>query len=425
LSPLPEFYAVVPAGGAGKRLWPLSRTSRPKFLLDLGGDGRTLIQQAWDRLEPLAGAARIEVVTGAGHAAAVVQQLDRLAPSNLIVEPGPRDSMPAIALAAAITRRRHGDVVLGSFAADHIIHGQDGFAAAVEGAYLAAQEGFIATIGIVPDGPSTAYGYIQTGPPLGLVEAPQIALVARFQEKPDRATAETYLAHGGYRWNAGMFVFKVNVMLDQLKLLHPALADGIGRLAAVWDTEERDRVAAEVWPKLSPIAFDHAIAEPVAARGGLATVPGEFEWSDVGDFASLAELAELAEPVEPTEPGEPSEPCEPAGLAGVAGCSGAAGPASAQGAARASSAAGRRDIVGGGDQGARQMVLGGSPPPVIEGSPGALAVAAGGRLVAMLGVPNVVVVDTPDAVLVTSLDRVQEVKGLVESLERRGQSQRL
>ncbi|MDR2565789.1 MAG: hypothetical protein LBC97_06960 [Bifidobacteriaceae bacterium] len=511
MNPLPEFFAAIPAGGAGKRLWPLSRQAHPKFLLDLSGEGRTLIQQAWDRLEPLAGAGHIEVVTGAAHAAAVTTQLDRLNPANLIVEPGPRDSMPAIALAAAVTQRRHGDVVLGSFAADHIIHGQKGFAAAVEAAYLAAQEGFIATIGIVPSGPSTAYGYIKSGPSLGLVEVPEVALVAAFKEKPDKATAAEYLAAGGYRWNAGMFVFKVNLLLDQLELLHPALADGIGQLADAWDGGPRDEVAAKVWPRLQRIAFDHAIAEPVAAEGGLATVPGDFVWSDIGDFGSLAELAE---PVGAGRPGSlagargevppqiisggssdagtapvgrgrmagEGDVARAAGKGDVAGVVGGAGRGRVAGVAGKEAAAGKGEVAGEGEVAgvvgrvgrgrvaegedaagkgevagegevagvvgrvgrgpedeaiggraaapvcgppARQLVLNGSPAPVVEDSPGALALAAGGRLVALLGVPGVVVVDTPDAVLVTSLSRAQEVKQLVESLERRGQSERL
>ncbi|MDR0593948.1 MAG: mannose-1-phosphate guanylyltransferase, partial [Bifidobacteriaceae bacterium] len=270
MTPLPGFFAVIPAGGAGKRLWPLSRPERPKFLLDLTGAGRTLLQQTWDRLVPLTGPGRVEVVTGQAHAAQVAAQLDRLDPANLLVEPSPRDSMPAIALAAAVTRRRHGDVVLGSFAADHVIDGQDQFERAVEMAYLAAQEGLIATIGIKSTGPSTAYGYIKAGPGLGLVAAPDVALVESFKEKPDRATAEAYLAAGGYRWNAGMFVFKVGVLLDQLARWRPTMADRIGQLADAWDTDRRERVAAEIWPGLTAIAFDHAIAEPAAAAGGLA-----------------------------------------------------------------------------------------------------------------------------------------------------------
>jgi mannose-1-phosphate guanylyltransferase len=371
LSPLPGFFAVIPAGGAGKRLWPLSRRDEPKFLLDLTGEGRTLIQQAWDRLEPLAGAGQIEVVTGSAQGEAVAEQLDALSPDNLIVEPSPRDSMPAIALAAAITERRHGDVVLGSFAADQVVHGSEGFAAAVEGAYLAAQEGFIATIGIRPDGPSTAYGYIKAGLSIGLLEAPQVRLVEAFKEKPDRAAAEVYLAAGGYRWNAGMFVFKVRSLLEQLELRHPRMADGIGRLADAWETGQRERVAAEVWPTLPKIAFDHAIAEPVAAEGGMATVPGDFAWSDIGDFASLGEA------------------------------------------------------LGPGPGGAAQLVSRGGPEPVIVDAPTAVVISGAGRLVAVVGQPGIVVVDTPDAVLVVPRDRVQEVKALVEGLEKSGQSERL
>ncbi|MDR0627846.1 MAG: mannose-1-phosphate guanylyltransferase [Bifidobacteriaceae bacterium] len=408
MNPLADFVAVIPAGGAGKRLWPLSRAAQPKFLLDLTGVGRTLIQQAWDRLEPLAGANRVEVVTGAAHAAAVAAQLPGLdhstaaastnepslvsqglaAPEsdqrgdsscrpsngasrlghrdNLLIEPGPKDSMPAIALAAAIAQRRYGDVVVGSFAADHIIDDQRAFAQAVEAAYLAALEGFIATIGVKPTDPTTAYGYIKAGPSLGLVQAPQIKRVAAFKEKPDRATAERYLADSDYRWNAGMFVFRASLVAEQLRRLRPGLADGIGRMADAWDTDQREAVAAAVWPGLERIAFDYAIAEPVAAEGGLATVPGDFGWSDLGDFASLADL---------TAPDA---------------------------------------------DGVTRLAQGSGPAPVALDSDGAVMVTADGRLVALLGLPDAVVVDTPTAVLVSSRDRLQDVKALVEHLEKSG-----
>ena len=126
---LDDFHAIVPAGGSGTRLWPLSRQSRPKFLLDLLGDGRTLLQQTWDRLEPLVGSDRVHVVTGISHTGGVREQLPDLA--HLVVEPSPRDSMPAIALAAAIIAEREPEAIVGSFAADHVVEDEAVFAAAV------------------------------------------------------------------------------------------------------------------------------------------------------------------------------------------------------------------------------------------------------------------------------------------------------
>src|SRR5690349_2699157 len=150
---LPGFHAIVPAGGAGTRLWPLSRKGRPKFLLDLTGSGRTLLQQTWDRLAPLTGADGVTFVTGTAHAAAVAEQLPGLDPRNLVAEPSPRDSAAAICLAAAIIGHRHPGAVVGSFAADHVIRDEAAFGAAVAEAVAAAEAGEIVTLGITPDHP--------------------------------------------------------------------------------------------------------------------------------------------------------------------------------------------------------------------------------------------------------------------------------
>jgi mannose-1-phosphate guanylyltransferase len=374
------FYPIIPAGGAGKRLWPLSTPARPKFLLDLTGAGRTLLQQTWDRLVPLSRSDRITVVTGRVHAAAVAAQLGGLEAANLLSEPAPKDSLPAIALAAAVIERRHGDVVAGSFAADHAINGTEAFNQAVEAAYLAAGEGFIATIGLSPTEPSTAYGYIQAGAPLGLLSAPEVHLVKAFKEKPDQATAAAYLAGGGFAWNAGMFIFQVRSLLGHLRRLRPDLAGPVERLAdAIVEQDQTpappgqlldgahsgDRprgivLAEEAWRNLPPVAIDHAIAEVVAAEGGLATVAGQFEWSDVGDFASLARLL----PEDAT--------------------------------------------------GARSLCLADGPQPVLIDSPGTLAVTSAGRPLTVVGMPNAIVVDTPDGTMVLGEGQAQRVKELAE-----------
>src|SRR6187549_1251243 len=152
------FHAVVPAGGAGTRLWPLSRAGHPKFLLDLTGSGRTLLQATVDRLLPLTGDGGVVVVTGTRHAQAVAAQLPELGAADVLAEPSPRDSMAAIGLAAAVLIERHGDdVVLGSFAADHIIDGTEAFQRTVREGVEAARAGYVVTIGIAATGPSTAF----------------------------------------------------------------------------------------------------------------------------------------------------------------------------------------------------------------------------------------------------------------------------
>ncbi|WP_152187893.1 mannose-1-phosphate guanylyltransferase [Georgenia satyanarayanai] len=356
-SQIPGFHAVVPAGGAGTRLWPLSRRSHPKFLLDLTGSGRTLLQGTWDRLAPLADG--VTVVTGEAHATAVREQLPGLADGALLTEPSGRDSMAAIGLAAALLRERHGDVVVGSFAADHVVRRPAAFAAAVREAVAAARAGYVVTIGIEADHPSTAFGYVESGAPLGVAGAPSALHVASFAEKPDAATAATYLATGRYRWNAGMFVVRAEVLLEHLRRLQPPLHDGLLTIARAWDGPEREEVLLREWPRLTRIAIDHAVAEPAAADGGVAVVPAELGWDDVGDWRSLAALL-------------------PVGPDGV-------------------------------------RTLGGGRTLAAD-SAGSVLVPATDRLVAVLGLPGAVVVDTPDALLVTTTDHAQRLKEVVDLL---------
>lgn len=288
MSTVDDLHVIIPAGGAGTRLWPLSRATRPKFLLDLTGGGRSLLQQTWDRLTVLVPPERVHVVTGSAHAAAVQEQLPEL--TSLFVEPSPRDSMPAIGLAAAVVEARHPGAVVASFAADHVITDDEAFADAVVQAVRTARAGHVATIGIEPRFPSTAFGYVESGDALDVDGAPSATTVARFVEKPDEDTARGYVEAGTFRWNAGMFVTRADVLLGHLERLQPHLHAGLQQIARAWGTDEQSDVMATVWPTLTPIAIDHAVAEPVSLTGGIATVPGRFQWDDVGDFAALADL---------------------------------------------------------------------------------------------------------------------------------------
>ncbi len=291
-------FAIIPAGGVGSRLWPLSRRAAPKFLLDLTGDGRSMVRATVDRLSPLCDGA--VVVTGVGHAATVSAHLEGTG-AEVIAEPSPRDSMAAIGLAAAVIHQRHGDVVIGSFAADHVIRDEDAFRAAASAAVDAAAAGWLTTIGIRPTEPSSAFGYIEQGEAL---PAPLVGrVVARFEEKPDAARAAEYLVTGRYLWNAGMFVARTGMLLGALAELHPGLHAGLLRLARAWDTPAREEVLAATWPTLDRMVIDRAIAEPLSTRGRVAVVPADMGWSDIGDFDAVAELA----------------PCPPAVAVGAAG----------------------------------------------------------------------------------------------------------
>lgn len=281
MTAIPDFWAVVPAGGAGTRLWPLSRASHPKFLHDLTGEGHTLIRGTVERVAPLA-QDRVVVVTGVAHADAVRAQLPELSPDQVLAEPSPRDSMAAIAWAAAVIEARDPDAVIGSFAADHVIPDAEAFRACVAEAVAVAREGFVVTIGVEPTFPATSFGYIQMGHPLDGHRT--AARVRQFVEKPDAQRAANYLATGEFRWNAGMFVVRATVLLDLLARWHPDLAAGVRAIAA-------DPAALpERWEGLTKIAIDHAIAEPAADIGRVAVVPGAFTWNDVGDFATLRDL---------------------------------------------------------------------------------------------------------------------------------------
>jgi mannose-1-phosphate guanylyltransferase len=281
-----DFHAVIPAGGAGTRLWPLSRAQRPKFLLDLTGAGRSLVQQTWDRLIEVIPADHIHVVSGPAHAPLIQDQLPEL--TNLYAEPAPRDSMAAIGMAAAIIRQRDPDAVIGSFAADQTIADTAAFVAAVQEAKRVADTGLICTLGITPRGPSTAFGYIEAGDALPGTESARA--IARFVEKPDRPTAEKYVAGGSHYWNAGMFITRADVLLGHLERLHPELYAGLEAIGRAWDTPEREVMLESTWHGLTKIAIDHAIAEPVSLEGGMGVVPGDFGWDDIGDFAALGEL---------------------------------------------------------------------------------------------------------------------------------------
>ena len=345
-----SFWAVVPAGGAGTRLWPLSRRTTPKFLLDLSASGRTMIQATVDRLAPLA-TGRFLVVTGAAHLDAVTAQLPEVDPRWMVAEPSPRDSMAAIGWAAALLERHDPDAIMGSFAADHVVADADAFRACVRLAVEVARDDWLVTIGIVPAHPATGFGYIEVGDPLpGHAGA---AAVREFVEKPDAGTATSYVASGGYRWNAGMFVVRPSVLLDLLADTDPGFAAALRGLAAAPET------LAEVWATLPRIAIDHAVAEPAAAAGRVAVVPGSFGWDDIGDFASLASVLPVPE----------------------------TGPA----------------------------VLGDASLVRAVDATG-LVVPRGGRVIAVVGLDDVVVVDTGDALLVTTRARAQDVKAIVTEL---------
>lgn len=364
---LERFYSVIPAGGIGSRLWPLSRADAPKFLHDLTGSGTTLLRGTFDRLAPLSGPERIMVVTGRAHRAAVEEQLPELEDRNVVLESEPRDSSAAIGLAAAVLARREPDVIVGSFAADHVIADQAGFERAVRQAVAVADAGYIATIGIQPAEAAIGFGYIRVGDELAVEGAPQARLVDAFVEKPDAETAERYVADGGYLWNGGMFISRADVLLEEMRRSHPQLVAGLEELAAAWDDPStRGPAVDRIWPALTKIAIDYSVAEPAAAAGRLAVVPGAFDWDDVGDFAAIAKLH------------------------------------------------------GGG---AANLAILGENARVLADSSSGVVISQTERVISLIGVHDVVVVDTPDALLVTTSANAQRVKAVVDALKLSGRTE--
>jgi mannose-1-phosphate guanylyltransferase len=365
---LARFYSVIPAGGVGSRLWPLSRADAPKFLHDLTGSGSTLLRSTWDRLAPLSGDQRIMVVTGRSHRAAVEAQLPDLADANIVLETEPKDSSAAIGLAAAILKRREPDVIVGSFAADHVITDVRAFRRAIEQAVVVADAGYVTTIGITPTEPAIGFGYIHCGESLGLDSAPNALRVESFVEKPDLPTAERYVADGDHLWNGGMFVSRADVLLEQMRATQPALVAGLEELAAAWDDPAtRGPAVDRIWPGLTKIAIDYSVAEPAAKAGKLAVVPGDFDWDDVGDFAAIAKLH----------------------------------------------AGGRKNDL---------AILGENARVLADASSG-IVVSQSDRIISLIGVRDIVVVDTPDALLVTTSANAQRVKSVVDALKLSGRSE--
>ncbi|THH14805.1 hypothetical protein EW146_g5584 [Bondarzewia mesenterica] len=333
---------------------------------------------------PFPSASRTTVVAGTAHMKSITEQLPDLLPHNLFCEPGPKDSMAAIGLAAAILARRDPNAVIGSFAADHMISGDDAFLSAVSEAVEVAKKDYLVTIGIAPSHPSTGFGYVRLGEKLDIMEAPNARLVSSFKEKPDARTAAAYIATGNYRWNAGMFVTKATFLMQLLEQYKPELAEGLKKVAAAWDDEFiRTKTLDEVWPTLEKIAIDHAVAEPASMEGRVAVVPATFGWDDVGDFSSLADLL----------PAEANQP-RILGDSGLGDCS------------RSPFCSSEADS--------------GHATVLTEQVAGGIVVPGSGRLVACLGVDDLVIVDMPDTLLVTTRARSQEVKRLVKRCKEAG-----
>lgn len=275
-----ESFAVVLAGGFGTRLWPLSRTAKPKQLISLNGN-LSLLQQTVSRLLKKVPADHIYTVTFEDQKYEVIGQLHEIDPAlvqHVMVEPEARNTLPAISWAVRRIHERASNAVVGVFSSDHSIDDDSVFNATWAQAEVLGEQGYIALIGIEPDRPATGYGYIQRGANLGENQESSY-LVQKFVEKPDRKTAESYLKNGGYFWNAGIFIFATN---EYLKLLEKHQNDTYSVLNQI-DLNSND-VGIETYRRLNKTSIDYGLLEHASQ---LAVVSAQFKWSDLGSWDEI------------------------------------------------------------------------------------------------------------------------------------------
>ncbi|MCE2510791.1 MAG: mannose-1-phosphate guanylyltransferase/mannose-6-phosphate isomerase [Alphaproteobacteria bacterium] len=345
---------VLLSGGSGMRLWPLSRALYPKQLYPLVGES-SLLQETALRVSDGKAFAPPLVIGNDAHRFAIAEQLRQagLQPQRIVLEPVGRNTAPAVAVAACLASRQDPESLLLVLPSDHAIADPKRFLAAVATGREAARSGSLVTFGIVPTAPETGYGYVQRGnPSKGIKDCFE---VSRFVEKPDRATAETFLKAGDMYWNSGMFLFRADRYLEELERLQPAIAAAARKAVEDADTDldflRLDKAAFESSPSIS---IDYAVMEHTPAA---AIVPADMGWSDVGSWTALQGIKK----------------------------------ADAQGTVTVG------DVI---VEDVRNAYL-----------------RSEGPLVAALGVENIVVIATKDAVLVVDRDRAQDVKTIVEKLK--------
>lgn len=348
-------HAVIMAGGAGVRLWPLSRKNRPKQLLRLFS-GTSLLRQSFERVAALLQPANICVITSQNHIPHVAKELPELPAANLFGEPDVRDTANAVGLACAIIRHRDPEAVIGIFTADHMITPMEKFCSAVEEAYRTAEEDpeALVTFGIRPNRPDTQYGYIRRGQRV----RDSVFVVDKFTEKPKLASAIQYVSSGEYYWNSGMFTWRADAVLNQLKKHLPQSYTPLMEIAEAWGTEQRQTKLESIYPTLMRISIDFAVME--RADRAL-VVEMDCNWVDVGSWPSMESVI-VAD-----------------GEGNVSACS---------------------DVVH-------------------LGSRGNIVVSEERHLIATIGVDDLVVVHSPDATLICTKRDAAGLKELVDNIKRK------
>jgi len=366
-SSLPKFAPVILAGGSGTRFWPRSRRARAKQVLALQGE-RTMIQQTLERLQPLASASDVWVITNHWLKDVIAEQLPEIPGSQVLSEPCPRNTAPACALAAFLLEHTAPDTVLGVFPSDQVVANSKRFAEVIgAGVRLAAAGENIVVLGIPPTRPETGYGYIEQGAETSGEPGILVKRVKRFREKPDPATAERFLAAGNFVWNGGIFLWSAKTLVAAVREHIPDMAAPLETIAAAFGTPQFEAVFAEEYPKCENISVDYAILERRSAKGetrsNIYCLPADFGWTDLGSWASLHEHL---------------------------------------------------------GQDERDNVMDGETTGLFAIQSSGNYVYAPGKTVALLGVDGLVVVETDDALLITTRARSQDVSKLVRAIHESG-----
>ncbi len=349
-------FAVIMAGGRGERFWPQSRLKRPKHLLPIIGNTPMLCQTV-DRLAGLVPPENVFVITNREQRLGVLEACPNLDPAKVIGEPVGRDTAAAVGLAAILVKIKDANSAFAILPADAAIHDTEGFRATIATAFETAETGeHLVTVGIKPNNPATGYGYIQKGEPFGSSENEDVYKVSRFVEKPDLPTAEKYLESGDYFWNAGIFVWRTDVIKKALAVHTPELWRALGKVEDGISKEENlDSLLQKYYPKLEKISIDYALMEKA---DNVLTVQAGFDWDDVGEWPAIARH--------------------------VANDS-------------------KGNVLSG-----RGMIR--------EGS-GNIVVNEKDHFTALIGVDDLIVVQTEDATLVCPKSKAQEIKNLVKEME--------
>jgi mannose-1-phosphate guanylyltransferase len=282
-----HYYAVIMAGGRGTRLWPVSRQGQPKQMLHLLGD-RSLFQMAVDRLEGVFPKERIFVVTVEEQATKLQQQVPGIPAENYLLEPMPRGTASVVGLAGVALQQRDPEAVMAILTADHHIGNEVGFRSLLGAAYDVSQDGYLVTLGITPTFPSTGYGYIQRGEPLGSYRGMEVYRVLRFTEKPDEDRAREMLQGGDHTWNSGMFVWRVDHIMEEFEDQMPELYEALQEISQSWGTPQRPAVVERLWAGLQKETIDYGVME---GAQDAAVIPAEgLNWNDVGSWDSLFDV---------------------------------------------------------------------------------------------------------------------------------------